>query len=80
VDSEIDLLAEVVTHPGWKVLRKELNEQLASYQVDLLTPSVDEFGLVKKEGVTYAMRSLKTFFARVEQKVENFQRTIKRRG
>ena len=80
MDSEIDLLAEVVTHPGWRVLRRELQEQLSSYQSDLLTPSVDEFGLIKKEGVTYAMKGLKNFFARVEQKVENYNKTLKRRG
>lgn len=80
MDSEVDLLAEVVTHPGWKVLRKELAEQLAAYHSELLIPSPDEFGLVKKEGVTYAMKSLKSFFARVEQKVDNYQKTLRRRG
>jgi hypothetical protein len=80
VDSEVDLLAEVVTHPGWKVLRKELAEQLISYQSEVLIPSPDEFGLIKKEGITYAMKSLKSFFARVEQKVENYQKTIRRKG
>jgi hypothetical protein len=80
VDSEIDLLSEVVTHPGWKVLRRELQEQLSSYQSELLTPATDEFGLVKKEGVTYAMKGLKSFFARVEQKVDNYQKTLRRKG
>lgn len=79
MDNEIDLLAEVVEHPGWKVLRKELQEQLKFYQEDLLTPAETEFDLIKKEGVTRAMRALKQFMARVEQRVESYNRTVRRR-
>lgn len=74
MDDESDLLSEIVTHPGWKVLRKELQEQLKLFQDDLLTPSVSEFDLIKKEGVTQSMRALKQFFSRVEHRVDAYHR------
>ena len=74
MDDEIDLLSEIVTHPGWRVLRKELQENLRFLQDDLLTPATTEFDLIKKEGITQSMRALKQFFARVENAVEGYHR------
>lgn len=74
MDTEVDLLSEIVSHPGWKVLRRELQEQLVLYQDQLLTPATNEFELIDKEGVTRAMKALKQFFARVEHRVENYNR------
>jgi hypothetical protein len=77
MDDAKDLLSEIVTHPGWKVLRRELQEQLILFQDDLLTPAASEFDLIKKEGITQSMRALKQFFSRVENVVDSYQ---KRRG
>ena len=78
MSNENDLLAELVMHPGWKVLRKELQEQLRFYQEDLLVPAEKEFDLVRKEGVTRAMQALKQFVFRVELRAENYARTVRR--
>ena len=79
MDNENDLLAEIVAHPGWKVLRRELQEQMKFYQEDLLAPAESDFDLIKKEGVTRAMRALKQFVARIEQRVESYNKTAHRR-
>ncbi len=79
MDTQLDLLTEVVTHPGWKVVRSELHEQLSFMQGDLLTPATDEFDLIRKEGITKAMKELKGFFHRIETKVESFQRSVTRK-
>ena len=74
MDEELDLLAEIVAHPGWKVLKKELNDQLKLYFDDLSIPALVEFDLIKKEGVTQSIRALKLFVSRIEHRVEHYDR------
>ena len=74
MDEELDLLSEMVSHPGWRVLKREMNEQLKIYYDDLATPATSEFDLIKKEGVTQSIRALKQFVSRVEHRVENFDK------
>lgn len=79
MDEELDLLSEIVTHPGWRVLRRELDATLRGLQSQVLTPSESEFDLVKKEALTVGMRTLTQFFAGIQERTEKYNRTVKRR-
>jgi len=80
VDSELDLLSELTTHPGWRVLRKELDKYLQGLYSQVLTPSTTEFDLIRKEAKSEAIASHKQFLSLVEDRVEKHNRTISRRA
>lgn len=77
-DDELDLLSEITTHPGWRTLKKELDNYLKGYYNKLLTPAVSDFDLVKKEAWTEVIRSHKQFLAQIEERVEKVNRSIRR--
>jgi len=79
IDDELDLLSELVTHPGWRVLRRELEKYLQGLYSQILTPSTSDFDLITKEAQTVAIRSHKQFLASLEERVEKYNRTVKRR-
>ena len=80
MDSEqLDLLSELVTHPGWRVLKRDLEKYLQGLYSQVLTPAADEFDLIRKESKTAAIQSHKQFISIVEDKVEKYNRTVRRK-
>lgn len=73
-DDELDMLAEIVTHPGWRTLKTELAQYLSGITARVLTPAESEFDLVRKEADTKSMRALQDFFGLVEHKVKQFHK------
>ncbi len=76
-DEELDFLMELTTHPGWRVLRRERDRFLESYQSQLRRPSETEFDLIKKETITAAILALERFFLAVEEKAERYAKGMR---
>lgn len=65
-DSEYDHLMELVTHPGWRVLKQEKTKRVQSYIQGLKTQAASEFDLVRKEVTIAKMTELDEFFQVIE--------------
>ena len=75
----MDMLSELITHPGWRTFRRQLDSYLQGKYNQLLTPSDSEFDMVRKEATTAVIHSHKQFLAFVEDQVERYNRTVKRK-
>ena len=79
MDEQLDLLSELTTHPGWRVLKRDLEKYLQGLYSQLLVPATGEFDLVQKESKAAAIQSHKQFISMVEEKVEKYNRTVSRK-
>ena len=73
-DSERDYQMELVTHPGWKVLKREKSQRVQSYVQGLKTRAENDFDLVKKEVLIGKMTELDEFFQMIENIVDSYAR------
>ena len=73
-DSEHDHLMELVTHPGWRVLKKEKSNRVQSHVQSLKTAANSEFDLVRKEVTIARMTELDEFFQAIENIADAYAR------
>ena len=73
-DDELDLLAEIVVHPGWRTLKVELGQYLQGLTAKVLTPAETEFDLIRKEADATSIRAVQQFFSLIEDKVKRFNK------
>lgn len=73
-DDELDLLAEIVIHPGWRTLKAEMNQYLSGITARVLTPAKEEFDLVRKEADATSIRAVQQFVSLIEEKVQRFNK------
>lgn len=73
-DDELDLLAEIVVHPGWRTLKMELAQYLEGITSRVLTPAESDFDLIRKEADTASIRAVRQFISLVEDKVKRFNK------
>lgn len=65
-DPELDLLMEVVSHPGWKVVRKYAQERIDAHLNHLLDDADTEFDLIKKEVRLGKIAQLNAFMQEID--------------
>lgn len=68
---------ELISHPGWRVLRRERDRFLDSHRSLLMKPAESEFDLVKKEAYTSAILVLERFFEMVEERAERYAKGMR---
>jgi hypothetical protein len=69
-----DLIAELVSLPHWRSLRRELRGFMKALEEQVLQPSSNPMDLIRKEAVSYALRELQRFFNGIEANAERHVR------
>jgi hypothetical protein len=77
-DEQDDMLMELVSHPGWQILKMHLQNTINSKVSKLIQPAEKEFDLVGKEAESRSVRALRSFFEEVEQRTEAYAKQVQR--
>lgn len=77
-DDHNDMLMELVTHPGWRVLKARVRQALDNKLHNILEPSTDLTMVVRKEAYAEGYRSLERFFTGLEDEIDRYAKHVKR--
>lgn len=79
-DEQLDLLRELTSHPGWRVLTDHAAHRRRQLFDSLKPDAETEFDLIRKEVVIGRMKELDEFFQEIEVLLRQYTRKVAEGG